>query len=164
MPPCFSKPISLWRSWTRPCSFFFTPISPSHETRSWCSQVSTLQGRKRSFPRTNFFLVFIPQRNETTVLVPLREGRNISPSQKGRRDLWFPGAFISLAMLPVRPENLQKVYQVSLRIFRFLHQDSCLCKNVNAHAWPGNIKSPASRAPTIWLSGTDYIFQRWSQW
>lgn len=75
------------------------------------------------------------------------EGREkYFPSQKGSRDLWFPGAFFSLAMLPVRPENLQKVYKVSLRIFRFLHQDSCLCKNVNAHAWPGNIKSPASRA------------------
>lgn len=68
------------------------------------------------------------------MLGPLEGREKYFPSQKGRRDLWFPGAFFSLTVLPGRPENLRKVYQVSLRNFRFSHLDFCFHNDFNAHA------------------------------
>lgn len=60
------------------------------------------------------------------MLGPLEGREKYFLSQKVSRDLRFPEAFFSLVVLPGRPENLGKMYQVSLRIFRFSHQDSGL--------------------------------------
>ena len=72
---------------------------------------------------TCFFLNYVLQKSqpmEETMLGPLERREKYFPSQKSSRDLWFPGAFFSLAMPPGRLENLRKeVCQVYLKSFRF---------------------------------------------
>lgn len=42
------------------------------------------------------------------MLGPLERREKYFPSQKGTRDLWFPGAFFSLVVPPASSDSLRK--------------------------------------------------------
>lgn len=103
--------------------FVSTPFSISRNRTLVFPGLKGLEGRKRSFLRKTFFLVFILKSLKSwkrLCWVLLREGRNISQVRRALEICGFQGrSFPWWCPQPVQTVSERRWYWVSLRTFRF---------------------------------------------